>query len=363
MLNKTQLPLMVTRSGAVWNPYEQVGDASDEQFLNSLDAEYHNSLGAEQTISTLTAILPDIIKQKNYKVANLSSFVNIAVGKGNPFAAEMMNFAQRNLASDFESGLSNMRSNAPDGQSDNLALEPIKRQVITWTKYMNYNMLENRTMATATGGMVDYLKAQTELRKDLYDLGIQDTVFWGLKSNPTDFQGLLTQSDVTINTTLITKKIADMTTAEINAFVGAVYEAYRANCNRTAQPEIFLIPEDDFNGLAKQYSETIGGLTRIQLLEDAFKLLTGNSNFQVLSTPFAMASYNAAITGLNKNRYVLYNKDPKSLIMDVPIDFTVTLPVPVDGINFKSAAYSRFTGVKQLRAPEMLYFDRTPAST
>jgi hypothetical protein len=45
--------------------------------------------------------------------------------------------------------------------------------------------------------------------------------------------------------------------------------------------------------------------------------------------------------------------------MDVPLNFTVTLPNSADNFNFTSAAYGRFTGVTALRELETLYFDHT----
>ena len=51
------LPAMVVnRQGEVWTQQGKVGMADSKQFLNSL--------GSEQSITTLTAILPTIIEQK-----------------------------------------------------------------------------------------------------------------------------------------------------------------------------------------------------------------------------------------------------------------------------------------------------------
>ena len=56
-----QLPgMVVNRQGEVWTSQGMVGYADSKQFLNSL--------GSEQSITTLTAILPTIIEQKFYQV-------------------------------------------------------------------------------------------------------------------------------------------------------------------------------------------------------------------------------------------------------------------------------------------------------
>ena len=98
------------------------------------------------------------------------------------------------------------------------------------------------------------------------------------------------------------------------------------------------------------------------MLEEALSS-TAMRKVEVLPSVYAMASNNAAISGLNKDRYVLYNSDEDSVIVNVPIYFTVTMPGTSNNFDYTSAAYSRFTGVNALRPLEMLYLDLTPATT
>lgn len=342
------LPAMVVnRQGEVWTQQGKVGMADSKQFLNSL--------GSEQSITTLTAILPTIIEQKFYEIP-ISDYVPVEVGTGNPFSASLFNWTTGIKGGDFETGLMNMASNDSGKNSDDIFVEPISRKVISWKKDVNYNIIQEATFSQGTQNM-DLIQAKYKARKKEYDLGIQKMAFFGLASNTTDFAGLFNQSGVTINTTLITKKLSLMTAAEFNAFVGKLVETYRVNCNRTAYPDTFLIPEDDYNGLANQMSETYPMRTKMEVLQQVLDNTVPNKKVKVLPSAYGMSSYNSAV--INKDRYVLYNKQADSVILNVPLDFTVTLPGTANGFDYTSAAYSRFTGVTALRPLEMLYIDLT----
>lgn len=348
MANLINKPMVVNRHGEVYSPDGLVGMADSKQFLNSL--------GSQQAITTLTALLPTVIQQNYYEV-KLSDFVDIEVGGGNPFAAEYFNWSTGITGGDFEAGLINQGSNQSESQSDDIWVEPIKRAAVTWKKNVGYNIIEQGTFAQGTQNM-DLIVQKYQARAKEYQLGLQKTVFYGLKSNSA-IGGLLTQSGVTANTTVIPKFLSSMTAAEFNAVLSSIYAAYQTNCNLTTEPDTFAIPASDYNGLVSFVSESfpIAGSTRLEVLENAFKKYTGNDNFKVIKTAYADKTRNSAVSGLNKNVYVLYKKAPDSLIMNVPIDFTVTLPTsPNGGFDYISAAYSRFTGVTPLRPQEMLYF-------
>lgn len=343
-------PLVVNRYGEVWSPNGIEGYADSRQFLNSL--------GPEQSITTLTSILPSIIEQKFYVPgAGPGDFVDIEVGRGNPFAIELMNWSTGITGGDFEDGLIGMTSNTSNTESDNIQIEPIKRDVVTWKKNVVYNVVQQGFFDAATQNL-SYVKSLFSARKKEFDLGFQKTVFFGLKSKAS-VKGLLTQSTVNSNITLITKYFKDMTATEFIAAVGGLIPAAQENNNYTAMPNIFIIPAIDFNGLTIPTSETypIAGSSRLEVMQRALAMATGNPNFEIKSLAYADEVRNTEITALGLNRYVLYNKNPDSLICDVPLDFTLTIPGTANGFDYTSAAYCRFTGVQALRPLEMLYFD------
>lgn len=344
-------PLVVNREGEIWSPRGIVGHADSKK-----DLEYLNSIGADQAITTMTSILPTIIEQKFYELP-LADIVDIEVGQGNPFSAVLFNWTTKIEGGSFESGLINMAKNRADANADDIAVEPTERHVIGWKKDVNYNIFEEGTFAQGTQNM-DYAQEKYKARKKQYDLGIQDTVMFGLKYDPVKYPGILTQANVTSNATLISKALKDMTAEEFNAVIAGLLPAYMTQCSYTIRPNVFMIPADDFYGLSSQMSADYPLKTKLEVLEAALKTATGDGNFKVIPNAYCSKENNANIAGLNKNRYVLYRKQSDTLIMNIPLDFTVTLPGTVNGFDYTSAAYSRFTGVKLFRDRSMMYFDR-----
>jgi len=131
-----------------------------------------------------------------------------------------------------------------------------------------------------------------------------------------------------------------------------VVNAYRANCNRTAWPTHFIIPESDYLGLASQASPDFPIKSTLQLLEETFQTMTGKKNFRILPLSYCDAAY----SGFGYQQYVLLNYDEKSVRMDIPLDYTNTLANSLDNFSFQNVGYGQFTGVLAYRPLEMLYF-------
>lgn len=345
------MPLVVNRDGEIYSPQGLIAHADSKRELEKL-----NALGADQTITTLTTILPDVIKQKYYTIS-LADYIDIEVGQGNPFAAKLFNWQTEVKDGGFESGLIELGSNRSNAQEDDIAVSPREYHVASWKKDVTYNIFEEGVFSTGTQNM-DYVREKYDARKTAYDLGYQEFICVGSKQQPTKYNGLLTVANATSNVSVITKKLSEMTATEFNTVLASLMPAYARTVNYTAMPNRFVIPADDYMGLAAFMAEDFPypGTTRLEVLENALKMITKKADFKVLPLVYASKDNNAKITGLNKNRYALYNKDPKSLIARMPIDFTLTLPGTVNGFDYTSAAYSRFTGAQGLRN-EMVYFD------
>lgn len=347
------MPLVVNRDGEIYSPQGVIAHADSKRELEKL-----NALGADQTITTLTSILPDVIKQKYYTIP-LADYVDIEVGQGNPFAAKLFNWQTEVKDGGFESGFIELGSNRSNAQEDDIAVSPREYAVASWKKDVTYNIFEEGVFSAGTQNM-DYVREKYDARKTAYDLGIQEFMCVGSKQQPAKYNGLLTVANATSNTSVITKNLSSMTAAEFNAVLAGLMPAYATATSYTVMPNRLVIPADDYMGLASFMAETFPypGSTRLEVLENALKMITKRADFKVLPLVYASKDNNAGITDLNKNRYALYNKDAKSLIARMPIDFTLTLPGTVNGFDYTSAAYSRFTGVQGLRN-EMVYFDFT----
>lgn len=342
-------PLAINRNGELWTLEGLVGNIKD------LEAqEFMNSLGSEQTTTTLTQILPKIIEQKFYTI-KLSDYFSIAVGQGNPFSEELFNWKTGIVGDDFESGLINTVNANSNRYSDDIQVEPYRTSTFTWMKDVNWNIIQEKVFSQGTQNL-SYVQAKYRARKKQYDLGIQRVGIVGLKSNQAAAPGLLTQSNVSIDTNLITKPISSMSTTELDALVSKMIGEFADQADYTAVPNTLVMPSKDFYGMTSATTSQFPMKSKMKYLKDAFSEAVGQE-FKILPLAWADKKRNETIAGLNKNRYVLYNNDPDTLEMQIPLDFTLTTPGTADNMNYTSVAYSRFTGVRVFRPNEMQYFD------
>lgn len=313
-----------------------------------------NNLGYEVDITTLTAIVKGVVEQKFFTVAP-SDYLPVRVGEG-AWSTELLTYIDFSTGGSFEQGIVNTAAgNSRFAETDG-GVEGVKVPVMNWAKQIVWNLFDIQHAQRA--GSWDIITSKERSRKKNWDLGVQEVAFVGLQGNA-EVRGLLTQSNVNSNTSLISKKISAMSDTEIEAFLQGVLEAYRVNCERTAMPTKFIMPEGDYNGLGVSTSEDFPLKSKLQRLEESFRLLTRNDNFEVLPLAYADQTNNAGYANLNKNRYTLLNYDQDSVRMDIPVDYNSTIQNTVNGAQFQNVGYGQFTGVKAYRPKEMLYFDYT----
>lgn len=344
-------PLAVNRFGDVWAPDRYVGNLKDAETV-----EFMNSLGADQTITTLTQILPKIIEQKFYEI-KLSDYFSVAVGQGNPFSEELFNWKTGVVGDDFESGLVNTVNANSNKYADDIQVEPYRTKTFTWIRDVQWNIIQEKVFSQGTQNL-SYVQAKYSARKKQYDLGIQRVGMIGLKTNQADAPGLLTQAGVPVNTTLITTKISSMTTAQLDALVADMIGDYVDQTEYTATPDTLVMPAKDYYGMTSATTSQFPIKSKLTYLKDAFSEAVGRE-FKILPLAWAQQTNNAAIANLNKNRYVLYNNSPDTLEMQIPLDFTLTTPGTANNFDYSSVAYSRFTGLRVFRPKEVQYFDYT----
>ena len=152
-----------------------------------------------------------------------------------------------------------------------------------------------------------------------------------------------------------------MDKTEFQAFLAAFIGAYYNNSQSTRYPDTFLIPSDDFNGLATAADETFPLKTKLERIKEVMHTyLMDGREAKVLPLAYAQKANNADYinSGTGFNRYVLYCRaDSESIRMDIPNDFLTTVYDTVEGFFYSSAAYGSFSGVKAYRPREVLYFD------
>ena len=332
----------------------RIMQAKFDNEIRPVMAERNNALGAEIDMTTLTQLLKSITEQKFFTIP-FADYVPVVVGEGS-WATEVLKFRDFSIGDKFETGIVNTGSSKGRLAEVDAGVDAIRTPIVNWAKQINWSFMD--MMMAARAGSWDLVTSKEKSRKRNWDLGIQEIAFWG-SENITGVKGLLTLAGVNSNTTVITKYIKNMSAAEFQAFLAGLLEAYRANSLRTAMPTHFIIPEADFNGLATSVDETYPLKSRLERLLEAMRLMTQNPNFQVKPAAYADKATNAAITGLNKNRYVLFNYDDDTIRMDIPVDYTNTLQNTINGFNFENVGYGQFTGVQAYRPLEILYFDWT----
>jgi hypothetical protein len=322
-------------------------NAEEARRSKLLEQKIKNDLGYDIPITTLTTIMKKISEQKFFQLAP-ADYLPLRVGEGS-WSQTLTTYLQFDPAADFATGIVNTGSNNGRLAAADAGVDALTVKVYNWAKSIFWTIMDLE-MAAKSGNW-DIVANKEKSRKKNWDLGIQQVAFLGMNGD-TNVLGLLTQSGVTINTTVIPKAISSMTTTELKTFTAAIVEAYRSNCERTAWPTHFVIPESDYNGLASQASPEFPIKSTLQLLEETFKIITRNSSFQILPCAYGDPEYNS----LSVHRYALYNYDEESLRMDLPVDYTNTLANSLNNFSFENAGYGQFTGVLAYRPKEMLYF-------
>ena len=320
------------------------------QFFDPATGEImKNSLGYSQIITTLTAVGRRVSEQKFYTLAP-ADFVPVVMGNG-AYKRSIINWRTYVKGEGFASGLISNASNDARLASTDSAYDMVSQNILNWAKSIRYNLFELQEALTS-GTIFSLVESRELARRKEWDLGVQKTAFLGVAGET----GLLNNANVTIDSATITQRLNTMTADEFNTFVGALYTAYRAECNYTAKPTHFTIPESDFNSLVMWPDATYPLKTKMELLEMAFKTITGNANFKIQACQYCDKS-----NFTTYNRYALYNYDESSVKMDIPIDYTPTSVGSVNGFTFENVAFGAITGVIAIRPKEMLYFANTAA--
>lgn len=319
-----------------------------ETLISNRLQQIANSLGYEVNITTLTTIMKKISEQKFFEIAP-ADYLPIRVGEG-AWSTNLVTYRSFQMGDEFETGVINMGSNNTRLASADAGVDSLSIKVQNWAKTIGWNIFDLEIAAKA--GNWDLVTSKEKARKRNWDLGIQRIAFLGARGDQGNCLGLLNQSGITVNTTVITKAISTMSTAELKVFTAKLIEAYRDNCARTAWPTHLIIPESDYNGLASQASADFPIKSTLELLEEAFKLITRNASFKILPLAYGDAKY----SDLGKQKYVLMNYDEESLRMDIPVDYTNTLANSLDNFMFQNVGYGQFTGVLAYRPLELMYF-------
>jgi hypothetical protein len=343
-----------------WTAGLQIPTTIGQEFWNASNgAVASTTLGYQYTIQTTTLIRAEVIEQVFYEIP-FAQYVSVIPGEAAWMETIKTNLVYK-IGGSFEQGIVSTGANQQAFAKMDIGTTPVTQNVALWAKSYEYNTFEvNKALALNNW---DIVRGKMEAVKTDWDLGLQQHTFLGLAQDLTDFPGLMSQTSVNINTTTITKNISTFTNSggDFQTFVSLVMANYFSNSNNTRLPTHFEIPMDDYLGLAVFVNPAypLAGSMLIDCLENAFKKICG-PNFTIYGCLYGKMTVNAGFWATNgTQRYVLYRKDPKSLRMDLPMDFILAAPVPVGPVTFEGLGYGQFTGVVAFRPAEILYFDHT----
>ena len=166
-------------------------------------------------------------------------------------------------------------------------------------------------------------------------------------------------NSVNVDNTTLVAKLSTLTDAQLSQIAGQMMQAYLNNNEYTmSRPNQLIIPTDDKLALTQVNSVNFPAISKFKLLENMFKDASGNPDFKIVDCAFAQKSFNNANGySINADIYLLYNKDEKSAVFDIPVEYTTTEFTPTENkLCFANAAYSYVGGVRIMKPQEFLYF-------
>jgi hypothetical protein len=312
------------------------------------------SAGYKYLIDTMSYIRGKVIDQKFYEIS-IADYLPMDVGEA-AWSEEIIQNLAFTTGGDFFTG--DTDTGEGNGRIANVdaALSKVRMPVKTWVKATNWTIIEIAKAAAANNWNVVETKLKS-LKKN-WDLGIQEVAFLGHNVD-TLVTGLLNDSEVNKNTSLITEPLSTMSETEFTAFVAGLLPAYYTNSNSTTLPDTFIMPTDDYLGMIVPYSSTYPNISKIQYLTDAMRRATGNASFEIKGLTYAQNEINSP-RGINKNRYVLYKNDPETLSMSIPVDLTILDADSANKFQWQQVGYGQYSGALINRKREVLYIDETP---
>lgn len=318
---------------------------SDELKIIDRNQNLLNDMGyGDIDITLLTQIEREVSQQKFYTV-NPEDFVPFDNTQGgwSDYITVLRSYSNidGNLAT-WERGLD--ADNARRGQ-DGVSLDSVSLKIHNLNKMISYSLFEIRQSQET--GRWNIVTEKERARKRDYDLSVQRGVLLG----DADHKGLLNQTDVTLNTTVLTKKLSTMTSVEFRTFLGSVFGDFYTQTGRTALPDTLAIAPSDFLGLGVAVDEQYPLVqSMLKRMEEVFKEVTGNPNAKIIPLAYCEPEFHSG-----SYKYVLYRRDFDTLRVYRPFDYNVVQGASIDGMNYQNTAYARISDVFVNRPAEMMY--------
>ena len=335
-------PLRNTNGLSIFNASGDVSDAAT---------------GFKYATDTMAFIKAEVTKQKFYTIP-FADIVPTSIGRGNWTDQIFTNVSFSN-AGPFAQGFIDTGLNTRFAGVD-AAISQKSQYVRTWAKQMTYSIAEVEQALQANNW--DPIMAKATALKENFDLGLQSLAFNGLTGD-TNMTGLLNNAGCTVDTSTIAAVISGKSAADFATLVQAMIVSYLKGLTPfttdtgtayTAFPDTLVMPLSDYLAMATPFAGTVGTypLPMIDYFEMALKKQTMNPNFKIWPVAYCEASQSVS----TKYEYCLFRRDPRTLMLEVPIGYTTTQANTLNNFNFQSVAYARVSGVGVFRNTEVRYF-------
>lgn len=359
-------PVIQSIKNAKGETHEVKLELLEQRICNEIQRRV-NALGMEVNITTLTTLMKKVSEAKYFEIMP-SEYMPVVPGEG-AWSTNLVTYRSFLVGDSFFKGKINMGGNNGRLNTVSAAVDTVTTKVWTWATEIGWTLMELETASKA--GNWDLVTNLEETRKKVADLGLQQVAFLGEPGNngiggsPANTMGLLTQNGVTINTTLITGPLSLMNVTQFSTFLQGLLQAFRLNCNGTAWPNRFVIPESDFLGLNTPMSPQFPaqGSSKIEWLERTLGIMThfdgleGREKFKILPCKYGDGAFAGQFGGDSANEtYALYNSNEKSFRLNIPVPYTTSLANSLNNVQFQNGAWLQYTGLQALRPLEMMYF-------
>ena len=328
-------------------------DRYAEQTFKAANAlfDYPNA-GLVQTVDTVTEIVAGVVEAKYYELAgqSLTDFVNIDASGRGAYAGEIFQFTAAYVGAPFKQCIINPASTGVhnDATAD-IAVDGISQRNNFYRQKYSISQ-EGLKMAAVNRVSFDLIEQKEKARKKTWDLGLQETLFNGLGDGRT--YGLLNQTGLTVDTSLLPVAPQNMTVAQIKTFAATALAAAFVNSNQTIMPNRWCMPTSTYMALGVPYGDTFGMPTLKEVLERAFKEAGAPADFKIVHS-----IYNETAGANGKGRHVFYNTDADNIIMHTPKVYTPHPLYASGSLDMISDAEGQFTGVWVKRPGSVLYAD------
>lgn len=304
-------------------------------------------------MTMLTLIERQVSEQKFYRV-DPTKFIPIDTTQGgwNDYITVLRTYSNaEGDISTWERGLD--ADNARRGQVG-VKMDSESLKVHNLSKMISWSLFELNQAAQT--GVWNIVTEKERARKLDHDLALQSALLRGDETH----KGLLNQTEVVVDSSLLSKPISKMTAAEFKTFLGSFIYTYFKATEFTAMPDTLVVPMSDWTALNAKVDETYSlmGQTMLGRLREIFRETTGNGNADILPLVYCEAEFQA---DKSKARYVLYRRSSDCIRAYNPISYNVVQGMTVDGMNYQNTAYSRISDVFVNRPKEMIYLDCTVA--